>query len=66
MHEYEVSCAPLLTVGEVAEMLHMKPGTIRSWVFYKKIPFLKIGGKVLFEADAIRDFRANCNVAVAK
>ena len=33
----------LLTTAEVAEILSVKPGTIRTWVWTGKIPSVKIG-----------------------
>lgn len=39
----------ILTVDQVSELLNVKPATIRSWVFHRRIPFLKIGGLVRFD-----------------
>ncbi len=35
----------LLTYKEAAEILKIKPITLRRWVMEKKIPFLKLGIK---------------------
>jgi len=39
---------PLLTVFDVAEWLRRNPATIRKWVCYKRIPYLKVGRSVCF------------------
>lgn len=46
---------PLLTTKEAAALLGFKPQTLRTWVFYRKIPFVKIGSSVRFEPNAIRE-----------
>lgn len=38
---------PLLTVPEVAELFQVKISTIRAWVLYKRIPYVKVGGKLV-------------------
>ncbi len=40
---------PLLTVIDVAEWLRRNPTTIRKWVCYKRIPYLKVGRSVCFD-----------------
>ncbi len=42
-----------LECDEVAELLKMKPQTIRKKTMDKKIPFVKIDGKVLYNKDEI-------------
>lgn len=37
----------LLTVPETAVLLRLKPSTIRSWVCKKRIPYVKLGGRVV-------------------
>ncbi|HZR57026.1 MAG TPA: helix-turn-helix domain-containing protein [Terriglobales bacterium] len=39
--------AGLLTVPEAAAFLRIKPSTVRAWVLYRRIPFLKLGGSTL-------------------
>jgi excisionase family DNA binding protein len=38
----------LLSLAEAAEVLHLKPSTMRAWVFRRRIPFVKMGRRVLF------------------
>lgn len=42
-----------LTVGEVAELLRCKPGTIYLMVHQRRIPFRKAGRQLLFEVSEI-------------
>jgi excisionase family DNA binding protein len=37
----------LLTVPEAAAFLRLKVSTIRSWVLKRRIPYVKLGGRVL-------------------
>jgi len=38
----------LLDIHETAEMLRLKVSTIRAWVLQRRIPYVKLGGRVLF------------------
>ena len=43
----------LMTPDEVAELLRLKKSTVYAYVLRKKIPYLKIGTKLLFKPSAI-------------
>lgn len=43
----------LLTVGQVADWLQLKPGTIYQWVHEGYIPVIKLGALVRFEPASI-------------
>lgn len=43
----------LLTPEEVAERFRLKPKTLYNWVADKKIPHLKIGGRLRFDEAAL-------------
>jgi excisionase family DNA binding protein len=43
-----------LSTKELAKRLDVKESTIRSWVFKKEIPFLKINRLVRFRESAIQ------------
>lgn len=47
---------PLLTYQEAADILAVKPQTLRQWVSAKRIPYVKIGASVRFTTDQIEDF----------
>jgi hypothetical protein len=50
----------LLSFDEaIQELKVIKPYTLRSWVFYRKIPVVRIGRKIAFRADDIRSLIAN-------
>jgi excisionase family DNA binding protein len=46
----------LLTVQEAAKVLRLSVSTLRAWRLQRRIPFRKIGGKVLLHRDDIRRF----------
>ena len=45
---------PLLTVMDLSAWLRVKECTIRKWVCYNRIPYLKIGRLVKFDAEDIK------------
>lgn len=44
----------LYDINELAKLLAVKPSWIRSQVFKKQIPYLKIGNLIRFESKAIK------------
>lgn len=51
----------LLTPEEVCAMLKIKKQRLYEWVHFKRIPYVKVGGRFLrFSADQLREWiRAN-------
>jgi excisionase family DNA binding protein len=49
----------LLTINETASLLRLQPTTIRSWVWRRKVPFIKLGGRVLFRRTDIEQLIAD-------
>jgi len=45
----------LLNYEETAEILGLKPTTLRQWVFKRKIPFVKLGSAVRFTPKMVKD-----------
>jgi excisionase family DNA binding protein len=41
----------LLTVKEGAEFLHLQESTIRAWLLQKKLPHVKLGGRVFLRRE---------------
>lgn len=39
----------LLTVGEAAAFLRLKPSTIRAWILHRRIAHVKLGGRVFLK-----------------
>ena len=46
----------LLNVQEAASYLHISTSTLYRWVNQKKIKHAKIGSRVLFSADDLKEF----------
>lgn len=45
----------LMTYEEVAQILGLKPNTLRVWVSSKRIPCVKLGGAVRFTPSMVQD-----------
>jgi len=46
----------LLNVSEVAVLLGIAEATVYAWTSAKKIPYFRIGGRVRFEEQTIREW----------
>ena len=44
----------LINVKTVAEWLGVAPKTIHNWVYLRKIPYVKVGQKVLFRQRSLK------------
>jgi excisionase family DNA binding protein len=47
---------PLLSVPEAAKILGISQCTLRTWIQCKKITGVKVGGRMMFPPDTIREF----------
>jgi excisionase family DNA binding protein len=54
----------LLSVNQLASILGLKKPTIYEWVRDNKIPFVKLGKRVLFKPSDITDFIKSNRVEV--
>lgn len=45
----------LLTVVESAIVLRLKPSTMRAWILQRRIPHLKLGGRVLLRRSDLEE-----------
>lgn len=54
----------LLDIQETASYLHISISTLYRWVHYRKIKHIKIGSRVLFSQDDLKEFIKinSCNV----
>lgn len=53
----------LLTVGEAAEFLGIRPWTLRHWISERKIDFVKYGnGVVRIKRSTLDHFVARCTI----
>lgn len=50
---------PLVAVDQAAYLLGISPKTLRDWVQYRKIEFVKVGTRVLFRPETIRNLVAS-------
>ena len=46
----------LLTIQELAQRLRIPVGTIRHWVLTRYIPFVKLGRRIYFDANAVDEW----------
>jgi excisionase family DNA binding protein len=37
----------LLNIRESAELLRLSPNTLRAWIFQKRMPFVRLGRRIL-------------------
>jgi excisionase family DNA binding protein len=49
----------LVTVPEAADLLRLKPSTVRDWILKRRIPFVKLGGRVFLQ-------RSNLELLIAE
>ena len=56
----------LLNINETAQFLHLKASTIRSWILHRRIPFVKLGRRVLLRRSDIEDLIARSVVPTIK
>lgn len=52
----------LLTVVEAAQLLRLKPSTIRDWLLRKRITYYKIGRRVFLRRADLQELISNCRV----
>ena len=52
--EKELLFDNLINVKTVAEWLGVAPKTIHNWVYLRKIPYVKVGQKVLFRPKSLK------------
>jgi len=46
----------LITVPEAAQILRVKNGTIRKWIYGGQLPSVKLGGRVCLKTQDVREF----------
>ncbi|MBS5802716.1 MAG: helix-turn-helix domain-containing protein [Brachyspira sp.] len=46
----------LITIDELSTLLQTSKSTIYRWVHKREIPFVKLGGKLLFSQDEIQEY----------
>jgi excisionase family DNA binding protein len=56
----------LLTLPEAAKVLRVKTSTLRAWRIQRRLPFRKIGGKILLHIDDIQKFIAQSTIPATR
>ena len=56
----------LLNIEEAAEYIGIKKSTIYVWMRLKKIPYVRVGSRRLFDVRALDDFISVNSVEVRK
>lgn len=56
----------LLNINELSSLLQVSVPTLYRWVHEKKIPHVKLGGKLRFAAEDIENFVSQNSVSVQK
>ncbi len=46
----------LLSVEEAAVYLHLSKHTLRAWLSQRRLPFVKLGGRVLLRQEDLDEF----------
>lgn len=46
----------MLNVNDAAQLLGLKPTTLRAWILHRKIEFVRVGRAVRIPAKAIDEF----------
>ena len=52
----DVQNQELVSVNTLSNLLDIPKGTIRDWVFRRKIPYCKIHGRIVFNLKKIREW----------
>jgi excisionase family DNA binding protein len=46
----------MLNVNEAAQLLGLKPATLRAWILHRKIDFVRVGRAIRIPSKAVADF----------
>ncbi len=60
--ETPVLLEPLMSIKQTAKILGIREKTLRDWVWRRKIDRVKMGDRVMFEQESIRQFIARNRV----
>jgi len=47
---------PLLDINRTAHLLGISVKTLRDWIQYRRIDYVKVGTRVMFRPETIRNF----------
>jgi excisionase family DNA binding protein len=66
MSNYDRVKKGMLSVAEGASLLGVKEATLRSWILYRRIEFVKIGGRVLIRSKTLEDLIARGTIPASR
>ena len=49
----------LLSIDEAGTFLHIKPSTVRSWILFRRVPFVKLGRRVFLRKSDLEKLIAD-------
>ena len=55
----------LYNINELSKLLNISTSTLYRWVHKKEIPFVKLGGRLLFEGEKIQEFIKQNSVSIS-
>ena len=56
----------IMTIGELAELLGVKPKTLYQWAELRQVPSIKINGTLRFDFDDIEQWINSCKKETIK
>ena len=56
----------LLSVEQAAELLNISKWTLAVWKCKRKIPFIKMGKRTLFDPNDLKQFINSCKIPVVE
>ena len=65
-HALHFNLNGLLTVEELAAKLRVSLKTVRSWMYFRKIPYTKLGRRVYFSTDVVEELLSRNAVAALR
>jgi len=54
----------LMNVKEASEFLNINPYTLYNWVSQKRIPYVKLGRRTLFDLNDLEEFISSNKVSI--
>ncbi len=55
----------LYNINDLSKLLNLSASTLYRWVHKKEIPFVKLGGRLLFEEEKIQEYIKKNSVSIS-
>lgn len=46
----------LIDIKKAAQVLNLGVSTLRNWVQARRVPFIRLGRRIVFDMEALKDF----------